>query len=265
MGIDTAAVLGLIQGITEFIPVSSTGHLILGREVLSASGETALAFDAVLQMATALAILVYFLPDLRDLLTGQGQKIAHTNISISWRSVGIIALATIPGVVAGIMLEPLMGSVFRSAEVVAGALIAGSLLIFAAEHLPNYTEESQLSYTNGFVVGLFQCLALIPGISRSGSTISGGLLSGFSRETATSFSFLLGLPILFGAGGKMLLDLTSSGILTEIWQPLLVGCVVAFVSGLLAMHVLMRFVRSNRLDWFAWYRILLAGVVLLLL
>lgn len=265
MGIDTAVILGLIQGVTEFIPVSSTGHLILGRDVLAASGETALAFDAVLQMATALAILVYFLPDLRDLLQNEKRQIAHTNIPISWRAVGIIALATVPGVIAGILLEPLMSSAFRSPQVVAGALIAGSVLILVAEHLPNYDQESQLTYKNGFIVGLFQCLALIPGMSRSGSTISGGLLTGLSRPTATSFSFLLGMPILFGAGGKMLFELVGSASFGEIWLPLVIGCIVAFISGLLAMHVLMRFVRSNRLDWFAGYRILLAIAVLVFL
>lgn len=265
MGIDTAAVLGLIQGITEFVPVSSTGHLILGRGVLAASGETALAFDAVLQMATALAIFVYFLPNLYSLFVGKKETIAHTNIVVNWRSVGVIALATVPGVIAGVLLEDLMATVFRNAEIVAVALIAGSVLILAAEHLPDYEKESELGFVNGFVVGLFQCLALIPGMSRSGSTISGGLLAGFSRETATSFSFLLGLPILFGAGGKKLIELAGSTAFAELWVPLVVGCVVAFSSGLLAMHVLMRFVRSNRLDWFAWYRVALAAIVLVLI
>jgi undecaprenyl-diphosphatase len=265
MGIDTAIILGLIQGITEFIPVSSTGHLILGRDVLAVTGETALAFDAVLQMATAVAILVYFLPNLYSLFVGREETIAHTNIAVSWRLVVVVALATVPGVIAGVLLEDLMATVFRSPQIVAAALIAGSFLILAAEHLPDYEKESELSFTNGFVVGLFQCLALIPGMSRSGSTISGGLLAGFSRETATSFSFLLGLPILFGAGGKKLIELAGSTAFAELWVPLLVGCVVAFASGLLAMHVLMRFVRSNRLDWFAWYRMILAVAVLVFL
>lgn len=265
MELSTAAILGLIQGITEFIPVSSTGHLILGRDLLSTTGQTALAFDAVLQMATALAILVYFLPNLYSLLVGRGETVAHTNISVNWYSVGVVAVATVPGVIAGIFLEPLMSTVFRSPTVVAVALIGGSLLILSAEHLPDYDRERELSTFNGFVVGLFQCLALVPGVSRSGATISGGMLAGFSRETATSFSFLLGLPILLGAGGKMLLELIGSAAFGDLWLPLLVGCVVAFVSGLLAMHVLMRFVRSNRLDWFAWYRIILAVGVLLLL
>jgi undecaprenyl-diphosphatase len=265
MPIDTAVILGFIQGVTEFIPVSSTGHLILGREALSIPENQALAFDAVLQTATALAILVYFLPSIGGLFSGQKETITNTNIPVRWYSVGIIALATVPGVIAGLLLEPLMSTVFRSPSVVAIALIAGSLLIFAAEHLPTYQKEKELTWQSGLVVGLFQCLALVPGMSRSGSTISGGLLAGFSRETATSFSFLLGLPILFGAGGKKLIELAGSTAFVELWVPLLVGCVVAFASGLLAMHILMRFVRSNRLDWFAWYRILLALVVLILL
>jgi undecaprenyl-diphosphatase len=265
MGIDVAIILGLIQGVTEFVPVSSTGHLILGRKLFATGGDTALAFDAVLQMATALAILVYFLPDIQDLFMGKKRKIAHTNIQISWRSVGVIAIATVPGVIAGVLLEPYMSTVFRSPKVVAGALIAGSLLILAAEHVPNYHQEKSLTFKTGFIVGLFQCLALIPGMSRSGSTISGGLLVGLTRSTATSFSFLLGMPILFGAGGKKLLELVGSSAFGEIWLPLVVGCIVAFVSGLAAMHVLMRFVRSNRLDWFAWYRIALAVAVIFII
>ncbi|PSO45608.1 MAG: hypothetical protein BRC25_01665 [Parcubacteria group bacterium SW_6_46_9] len=177
MPIDTAVILGVIQGITEFIPVSSTGHLILGRDMLGVSENTALDFDAVLQTATALAILVYFLPSIRKLFSGEDTTIANANIPIRWRSVAIIALATVPGVVAGMLLEPLMSTVFRTPKVVATALIAGSLLILAAEHLPDYTKERELNWKNGLVVGLFQCLALVPGMSRSGSTISGGLLA----------------------------------------------------------------------------------------
>jgi undecaprenyl-diphosphatase len=265
MPIDTAVILGVIQGVTEFIPVSSTGHLILGRDVLGVSENTALDVDAVLQTATALAIFVYFLPSLRKLFVGEDTTIANTNIPIRWGSVAIIALATVPGVLAGLLLEPLMSTVFRSPEVVATALIAGSLLILAAEHLPGYTKERELDWKNGLVVGLFQCLALVPGMSRSGSTISGGLLAGFSRKTATSFSFLLGLPILLGAGGKKFIELASRPVFADIWLPLLVGCIAAFVSGLIAMHILMRFVQNHRLDWFAWYRVVLAIAVLILL
>ncbi len=115
------------------------------------------------------------------------------------------------------------------------------------------------------MIGLFQCLALLPGMSRSGSTISGGLLTGVSRQTATSFSFLLGLPIFLGAGAMQFFELTKTGELVAIGWPLLVGFLAAFLFGLGAMHALMRFVQNHRLDWFAGYRILLAVLVLLLL
>lgn len=265
MPIDTAIILGLIQGVTEFIPVSSTGHLILGREAIVITSGQALAFDAVLQTATALAILAYFWRDLRALLTNGKEKIAHTNIDISFRPVMIIAVATIPAAVAGLLLEDMMATVFRTPEIVAGALILGSFLMLAAEHLPKTSADRELTFGRGFSIGLFQALALVPGMSRSGSTISGGLLAGFDRQTATSFSFLLGLPILLGAGGKKFLDLISSGALSTLGLPLFVASVVAFFSGLLAMHVLIRFVRDHRLDWFAGYRIILAVVVLLLI
>lgn len=264
MPIDTAALLGVIQGVTEFIPVSSSGHLILGRELTGMTDGNVLAFDAVLQMATAFAILAYFWGDIMSFLRGEGKEIAYTNISLTTRTVGIIALATIPAVIAGLWLEPVMETVFRNSDIVAGGLIVGSLLILAAEHIPQ-SDNKDISIGRGVMIGLFQCLALIPGMSRSGSTISGGLFAGLSRQTATSFSFLLGLPIFLGAGTKELLELAQAGSLSTIGWPLLVGSVAAFISGLAAMHVLMQFVRNHRLDWFAGYRILLAVAVLVLL
>ncbi len=264
MPIELGALLGVIQGVTEFIPVSSSGHLIIGREIIDIPSQQALAFDAVLQMATSVAILAYFWRDIANFLLGDGGKVAGTNIAISWQTVGVIVLAIVPAVVAGLFLEPVMETVFRSSEVTAVGLIVGSFLILAAEHIPK-TDNKPLSYGRGIVVGLFQCLALLPGMSRSGSTISGGLFSGLSRETATSFSFLLGMPVLLGAGGKKLFDLTQTGALETLGLPLIVGCITAFISGILAMHVLMRFVKNHRLDWFAYYRIILALVVLLVL
>lgn len=264
MPIDVAAILGVIQGVTEFIPVSSSGHLILGREIIGVSSANALAFDAVLQMATAFAILAYFWSDIIAFFQGTGEKIAHTNISLTTKTIGVIAVAIIPAVVAGLFLEPVMETVFRNTDIVAGGLIVGSLLILAAEHIPR-KDNQELTMGRGVVVGLFQCLALIPGMSRSGSTISGGLFAGFSRQTATSFSFLLGLPIFLGAGAKELLELGLGGNLETLGWPLLVGSIAAFVSGLAAMHALMYFVRNHRLDWFAGYRIIIAVLVLVLI
>lgn len=264
MPFDIAIILGIIQGITEFIPVSSSGHLILGRELFGATGDTALAYDAVIHLATAAAILVYFWSDLVAFLRGEHREIAGTNISVTTRTIGIIALATIPAVIAGLFLEPIIESVLRNPRIVAGGLITGSLLILAAEHIPAAANR-KITWRRGLLIGFFQCLALVPGMSRSGSTISGGLFAGISRETATSFSFLLGLPIFLGAGGMQFYELLETGGLQVIGWPLLVGSVAAFLSGLAAMHFLMRFVRTHRLDWFAAYRILLAVLVLLLL
>ncbi|MEX2369157.1 MAG: undecaprenyl-diphosphatase UppP [Candidatus Paceibacterota bacterium] len=264
MPIDAAIILGFLQGITEFIPVSSSGHLILGREVINLSGTDSLAFDAVLQMATALAILTYFWGDLMAWIRGQRKTVANTNITLRWRTIGIIALATIPAVIAGLWLEPLMDTVFRNSQVVAFGLIVGAVLMIVAERVPERV-KTKLNFKSGFLIGLYQCLALVPGMSRSGSTISGGLLAGLDRQTATSFSFLLGLPILLGGGGKKLYDLAASGSLDTLGLPLLVGSSVAFISGLAAMYVLMSFIKNHRLDWFSAYRILLAVAVLIIL
>lgn len=264
MPFDIAIILGIIQGITEFVPVSSSGHLILGREIFGATGDTALAFDAVIHLATAAAIIVYFWSDLMAFLRGEHREIAETNISVSARTIGIIILATIPAAIAGLYFQSFIETVLRNPEIVAGGLIAGSLLILAAEHIPTHANK-KITWRRGLLIGFFQCLALIPGMSRSGSTISGGLFAGISRQTATSFSFLLGLPIFIGAGGVQLYQLIQSGGLDVVGWPLLVGSVAAFLSGLAAMHLLMRFVRTHRLDWFAAYRILLAVLVLLVL
>ncbi|MEX2514806.1 MAG: undecaprenyl-diphosphatase UppP [Candidatus Paceibacterota bacterium] len=264
MPFDIAIILGILQGITEFIPVSSSGHLILGRELFSVSNAGGLAFDAVIHLATALAIVVYFRRDIYRFVRGKGSLIAGTNITLYKKTVLIIIVATIPAAVLGLSLESIIETVFRNTEVVAVGLVIGSLLILAAEHIPA-PGNKKITLRRGLVIGLFQCLALLPGMSRSGATISGGLFSGFSRETATSFSFLLGLPIFIGAGGVQLFELLRAEGAAAIDVPLILGFAAAFVAGLAAMHFLMRFVRSHRLDWFAAYRILLAVAVLLFL
>jgi undecaprenyl-diphosphatase len=229
-------ILGIVQGLTEFIPVSSSGHLILAREFLSVHGND-LAFDAVLQLATVLAVLVYFWKDLWGLL-------------YDWKKLKIIILATIPAVVFGLLLEKYMETVFRNVLLVAIMLAVGSFIMLLSEYFS--TKDKQLTLKNGFIIGLFQCLALIPGMSRSGMTISGGLFTGLSREEATRFSFLLSFPIILGSGLKKLLDIP------HIDAGLSVAFIVSFVVGLAAIHFLIKFLKNHSLRVFAWYRILLA-------
>ena len=261
MAVFPAILLGILQGITEFLPISSTGHLLLAHAIFGASG-TDLAFDAVLQLATALAVVVYFWSDLMILLNTAIRKLSR--LPVNERDLTLIyalLIGTIPGVVFGLMLESLMESVFREPLLVAGVLVAGSVLFAYAEwRYLNSKREGSMSVKKGLIIGLFQALALVPGMSRSGASIAGGMLLGLSRSEAARFSFLLAVPIILGSGMKKLLDLLS-GDASFSWPSLLIGSIVAFVVGLVAIHLMLSFVRSHTLWPFIWYRIILAGFV----
>jgi undecaprenyl-diphosphatase len=255
-----SAILGLVQGLTEFIPVSSTGHLILARNMMGLDLVGSLSFDAILQLATGLAVLAYFWKDIWNIIVNRNIKL-----------IGILILGSIPAVILGLVLQDYMDSVFRGAHVVAYALIAGAILFYFAEKkhnrplAPSLTNEGggEISLWRGFSIGLFQCLALIPGMSRSGSTISGGLFAGLSREAAIRFSFLLSLPIIFGSGLKKIYDLYQTGTLAQVESSLFLASIFAFISGLLAIHFLIKFLKNHSLNYFGVYRIILAIVILI--
>lgn len=243
--------LGAVQGLTEFLPVSSTGHLILSRTFFNLSTEYGLAIDAVLQLATALAVVVYFWSDLTSLWKRENRTLLSA-----------IVVGTVPAIIAGLLLEDSMATVFRSAELVAYALIAGSVVMLAAEYAP-WKVTVPDGWRRGLVVGLFQCLALVPGMSRSGMTIAGGMFSGLTRSDAARFSFLLATPILLGSGLKKLYELYSLGVTDTLGVPIFVGGLAAFVSGILAIHLLLIIVRKTPLTVFVLYRLALAAIVLL--
>jgi undecaprenyl-diphosphatase len=245
-----AIILGLVQGLTEFIPVSSTGHLILIREFFGFSDQNGLAFDAVLQLATVLAVVAYFFKELPSLLKDR-------------KMVGALVLGTLPAVVLGFLLEDQMETAFRDGTLVGFTLIIGAIIMFAAERMGKY--ETSITPSKGLTIGFFQSLALIPGISRSGATISGGLVTGLTREAAARFSFLLSVPIITGTGLKKLLELSSSGELQSLGMPLLWGSLFAFISGLFAVHFLISYLKHHKLTVFIWYRLILAVVIFLFL
>lgn len=240
-------ILGLIQGLTEFIPVSSSAHLILVRDLLNIDSTNALSVDAVFQLATILAVLFYFFKDFMALLSNKTLLRA-------------ILVGTVPALILGLMLEDYMDTVFRSSHLVAITMIFGSVLMFVAERYAK--QDKELTVSRGLVVGFFQALALIPGVSRSGATISGGLLSGLTRESAARFSFLLSFPIIFGAGLKKFFDLQQSGELSTIGLPLWVGSLVAFVVGLWAINFLIKYLKNNKLTIFIYYRLIIATIIL---
>lgn len=254
MTIGGGIVLGIVQGLTEFLPVSSSGHLILARELFGYAGDHGLAFDAILQLATTLAVIIYFRADLLRIVAER-----------DWRLIKALVLGTIPAVIAGLLLESWMESSFRSAGLVALTLVLGSALMWYAERVRAPSPSSPLTPRSGFLIGLFQTLALVPGMSRSGSTISGGLILGLTRETATRFSFLLSIPILLGTGAKKFLDLAMDGTLTAMTGELIAGALAAFVVGYACIAFLMRYLKSHSLMVFVWYRLLLAGSVLVML
>jgi undecaprenyl-diphosphatase len=262
-----SAILGLVQGITEFLPVSSTGHLILMRDLLGLEIIGTLSFDAILQLATGFAIVCYFWKDLWQLILSIFDRTKSRTLLYA------LIIGTIPAIVFGLLLENYMDTYFRNSYVVAGSLIAGSILFYFAERhhlglrrpllLDQGGEREPISFRQGFFIGLFQCLALVPGFSRSGATISGGLFNGLSREAAARFSFLLSIPIIFGSGLKKLLDIYQDGQLATLEHSLFIAAIFAFISGLLAVHFLLKFLKNHSLNYFGVYRIILAVVILI--
>lgn len=260
MSISEAIILGFVQGATEFLPVSSSGHLIIAREFFNITDVGGLAFDAVLQLATALAIVVYFAKDLYALARGgfMGERTALIEI-------GLLAAATAPAVFLGVLLESSMEGALRSEQVVIGTLILGALIMLAGERFARVRGDGVLTMPRAVGIGFFQSLALIPGMSRSGMTITGGLFMGLTREAATRFAFLLGVPVILGSGLKKLLEILSGETVVGDMSALFVGALVAFVVGLSAIHFLIRYLRTHTLMVFVWYRLALASLLVILL
>lgn len=257
-------ILGIVQGFTEFLPISSSGHLILVREVLGLQTGLGLSFDAVLQLATSLAVLAYFRADFVRLFWASVRWLQKKTIEQKDKVLLLaLIIGTIPAVTVGLLLEGYMETTFRNAELVAWALIAGSILFFLAERFAK--QDESLTVKKGLWVGLFQTLSLIPGMSRSGMTISGGLFFGLKREEAARFSFMLAFPIIFGSGMKKFLELSASGSLNEIGLSLFAGALSAFIIGVLTIHYLLKYLRNHTLGIFIVYRIILAVLILVLL
>lgn len=253
-----AIILGLTQGLTEFIPVSSSGHLILVGHALDFK-HSSLGFDTALDIGTLAALLVFFRRDIGDLITGLVRKTEHT--AIAW----MMVLATIPGVLAGVALQHAAETVFRSDSVVAMNLIIIAFVMLAADHLARQKYKlSDMTVGRSLSIGIAQALALVPGVSRSGITISAGMLAGFDRVSATRFSFLLSAPIIAGATLKVIISPENWSQLTA--EPLLyaAGILAAFISGYWAIRFMLRYLANHGLKLFAYYRIAVGVLILLI-
>ncbi len=256
-----AIILGILEGLTEFLPVSSTGHLILLKDLLAFDGQFSNIFSVVIQMGAILSVVVYFFKDLVPKSTGK-QDIADFFGLWSKVIVGII-----PAALIGIPFEDLIDRYLFNTLTVAIALIAGAIWILLIDkETPSISDRVEtiktLSYKQAFSIGLFQCLALIPGMSRSAMTIIGGLIVGASRKVAAEFSFFMAIPVLGGAG---LIKLIKYGLnfTAEQWQLLAVGTAVSFVVAYLVIAAFMSYIKKHTFRPFAYYRIVLGVVVLI--
>ncbi|AUX73969.1 undecaprenyl-diphosphate phosphatase [Erwinia pyrifoliae] len=261
-----AAILGLVEGLTEFLPVSSTGHMILVGHLLGFEGDKAQTFEVVIQLGSILAVVVMFWRRLFGLIGIHFGEVKHEGIGQGRLSLIHILLGMAPAVVIGLLLHDLIKSLFNPVNVMY-ALVVGGVLLIAAELLkpkqPKSPGVDDITYRQAFIIGCFQCLALWPGFSRSGATISGGMLMGVSRYAASEFSFLLAVPMMIGATG---LDLYKSmGFLTMADFPMFaVGFVSAFIVALIAIKSFLHIIKRISFIPFAIYRFIVAAAVYVL-
>jgi undecaprenyl-diphosphatase len=257
MQIIDSIILGLVQGITEFIPVSSSGHLLVIGHWLNFR-YSGLAFDTALDIGTLLALLLFFAKDfvaiIHDVLFGGPQR------RLGW----LIVAATIPGVIIGIIIQHAAETIFRSTTLVAFNLIWVGLLMWGVDRWSKSNVHiSGINLPKALTVGVAQALALVPGVSRSGITISASRMLGLDRVSATKFSFLMSAPIIAGATAKVLLTGTALNEMSANPAYFVLGILAAFVSGYLAIKFMLSYLSRHGLAVFAWYRVAFGILILL--
>lgn len=262
-----AIILGIVEGITEWLPISSTGHLILADEFIKMNMSAAFTemFNVVIQLGAILAVVVLYFNKLNPFSTSK----SHQEKNDTWTLWFKVIIACVPAAVIGLPLDDFLEAHFHKFLPVAIMLIVyGIAFIVVEKHnktkTPKCTNLNDFTYKAALIVGAFQLLSLIPGTSRSGATILGAIIIGSSRFVATEFSFFLGIPVMFGASGlkivKFLMNGNSFGI-SEI-VVLLVGMVTAFVVSIIAIKFLLDYIKRNDFTAFGWYRIVL-GIILI--
>lgn len=263
-----AVLFGIVEGITEWLPISSTGHMILLNEFLSLDVSPAFweLFEVVIQLGAILAVIVLFFRKLNPLSHTKSAK----EKTATWRLWGLVLLAVLPSAVIGLLFDDWLNEHFYNYATVAAALVIYGIAFIVIERLrkdksPRIKTVEELTVRDALTVGVFQVLAVIPGTSRSGSTILGGMLFGLSRTAAAEFSFFLAIPTMAGAsllkGVKFFLDGNTLG--GKEWALLGVGCLVAFLVSLCVIRYLMDYVRRHSFAAFGIYRIALGILVLL--
>ena len=256
-----AIILGIVQGITEWLPVSSTGHLILVEQFvkLNLSQIFVSTFMVVIQLGSILAVLTLYFKKLNPFDSSKNKKEKKDTIDL-WIKV---IIAVIPSCILGFLYDDLIDSLFFNPITVSITLVVYGVIMILIENRnkkPKVSDFSQLTYKLALGIGLFQCLALIPGTSRSGSTIIGAVLLGASRYIAAEFSFFLAIPTMIGASGLKLLK-TGAAFSGIEWIVLIVGFITAFIVSVFAIKFLMDYIKKHDFKAFGWYRIVLGIIV----
>lgn len=278
-----AILLGIVEGLSEFLPISSTGHLTVVEKLLGyqIDDEGITAFTAIIQVGAILAAVVYFIKDIARLAAAwfKGLFSHDARSTVDYRLGWGVIVGSVPIGIVGLALQKVIEGPLRNLWVVAAGLIVWSVVLWLADRASEKQTgrrstprgEESMTITDALVLGLWQCVALIPGVSRSGATISGALFRGIDRVTATRWSFFLGIPALLAAGVLQAVKASKSIASPEVgWAPTLIGTAVAFVVAYVSIAWLLRFVASNKFTAFVIYRVvaglsvgglLLAGVI----
>jgi len=268
MDIFQAIIIGLVQGLTEFLPVSSSAHLIFAQQALGLS-DVGLAFDVLMHVGTLVAVIVYFFNDIVNMIKGfllslvdlkNGNFIGEIKKDPYKKLAWLTILATIPVGVVGVLFNDIIESMFKGLTIPAFLLLVTGCLLYASQRMNSgRIDVRNMTIKEALIMGCGQALAVLPGLSRSGTTIAAGLFAGLDKEFAAKFSFILSIPAILGAAVFQLKDLSGGSI--EIGA-CIAGFVVAIISGYLAISVLLKIVREKSLDIFAYYCWIVGIIVL---
>ena len=254
-----AVILGVVEGLTEFLPISSTGHQIIVADLIGFGGERAMAFNIIIQLGAILAVVWEFRRKILEIITGLPTQAKAQRFTVN------LLIGFLPAVLLGVIFADTIHEYLFNPITVAVALVVGGLIMLWAEkrqHAVRVEHVDDMHWTDALKVGFAQCLAMIPGTSRSGSTIIGGLLFGLSRKAATEFSFFLAMPTMVGAAvysGYKYRDLFRAADLPVF----AIGFIVAFVCAMIAVRGLLKFIASHSYAVFAWYRIAFGILILM--
>ena len=266
-----ALVLGIVQGLGEFLPISSSGHLAVIQYFFGIEGESVLLFAVMLHLGTLISVFIIYWHDIvklvkeliaviKDIFTGKGLRINHNPV----RRLGfMIIVATIPTALIGLLFNDIFAGLYLSLMAVGiGFLVTGTILFIAEKMGKNEKKVWGMKFRHAVFIGIMQGIAICPGVSRSGSTLFGGLMSGLDRNFALRFAFLISIPSILGSVILEFPPAISAGLPTELWGPVIVGTVVSAISGFIAIKAMLKIVAGKRLTVFSWYTWVLGAAVL---